>query len=228
MPLLVKDRKLLRAFRKGERWALEEVYAFYGTRLRRYLQGGFTFESQGRVCRFGGSATGVELEWVVQETFLRAFEERTRKAYDGERPFLRYLQTVARNLLLRELNRKRRLTLLDETTSSFEPEESSASLAVRQIHANPEQVAERKELEAILSSFLAELTPEEASFVQYRFVAMKTQEATAEAMGKTRARIKVLEASMRGRFLDLFRLHGYFVEKAPQPRWTRRDKLAVG
>jgi RNA polymerase sigma-70 factor (ECF subfamily) len=228
MPLLAKDRKLLRAFRKGERWALEEVYAFYGGRLKRYLQAGFTFESQGRVCRFGGSSTGVELDWVVQETFVRAFEERTRKAYDGERPFSRYLQTVARNLLLREINRKRRLTVLDETTSAFEPEESSASLAVRQFHADPEQVAERKELEAILAGFMAELTPEESDFVQYRFIAMRTQEATAEAMGKTRARIKVLEANLRGRFLDLFRTHGYFVEKAPQPRWTRKDKLAVG
>ncbi len=226
MPLLAKDRKLLKAFRKGETWALEEVYAFYSGRLRRYLQSGFTFESQGRVCRFGGAATGVELEWVVQETFARAFEARTRKTYDGERPFSRYLQTVARNLLLREINRKRRLTTLEHGNQS-EPEESSVSLAVRQVHANPEQAAERKELEALLAGFLGELDPEEQAFVQHRFILEKTQEATAVALGKTRARIKLLEGSLRQRFLDMFRENGYFVDCAPKPRWTRKDKMAV-
>ena len=226
MPLLAKDRKLLKAFRKGETWALEEVYAFYAPRLTRYLQSGFTFESQGRVCRFGGKSTGVELDWVVQETLVRAFEERTRKAYDGERPFSRYLQTVARNVLLRELNRKRRLTAIDDSGYS-EPEESSASMAVRQIHANPEQVAEQKELTKLLSGFLAELDTEQSQFVQHRFIDSKTQEATAQAMDTTRARIKLLEGQLRSRFLDMFKIHGYFVERAPQPRWTRKDREAA-
>ena len=69
---------------------------------------------------------------------------------------------------------------------------------------------------------------EEGAFVHHRFIEQKTQEATAELMRTTRARIKVLEASLRARFLDLFRTHGYFVECAPKPRWTRKDKLAAG
>ncbi|MBN2360515.1 MAG: sigma-70 family RNA polymerase sigma factor [Deltaproteobacteria bacterium] len=227
MPLLVKDRGLLKAFRKGEPWALEEVFAFYAPRLRRYLQSGFTFESQGRVCRFGGSATGADLDWVVQETFARAFEKRTRKAFDGQRPFARYLQTVARNLLLREINRNRRFTALEEG-SPVEHDECTSPGIVRQFHADPEQLAEQHELQIILNRFLTELDREEADFVHHRFIEQKTQEATAELMQTTRARIKVLEASLRARFLDLFRTHGYFVECAPKPRWTRKDKLAVG
>jgi len=227
MPLLVKDRGLLKAFRKGDSWALEEVFAFYAPRLRRYLQSGFTFESQGRVCRFGGSATGAELDWVVQETFARAFEARTRKAYDGERPFARYLQTVARNLLLREINRNRRFTVLEEGSRAEQDECTSPGL-VRQIQADPEQIAEQRELQIILKGFLNELDPEEADFVHHRFIEQKTQEATADLMHTTRARIKVLEASLRSRFLHLFHTHGYFVECAPKPRWTRKDKLAAG
>lgn len=225
MALLVGNRKLLRGFRKGDSWALEEVYDYYSPRLRRYLQSGFTFESQGKICRFGGAATGAELEWVVQETFVRAFEERTRKAYDGQRPFSRYLQTVARNLLLREINRTRRLTGLEEGAAA-EHEESTASSVVRQLPANPEQVAEQKELESILSNFLSELGQEESQFVALRFIQQETQEGTAKAMGKTRARIKLLESNLRARFLDLFRTHGYFVDCAPKPRWTRKEKVA--
>jgi len=225
MPLLVKDRVLLRAFRRGENWALEEVFEFYAPRLRRYMQSGFSFTSQGRICRFGGSATGADLDWVVQETFARAFEERTRKAYDGERPFARYLQTVARNLLLREINRNRRFTVLEEGGPA-DLEDGPSLAVVHQLHANPEQMAERKELQVILASFLSELDPEESEFVQVRFIDGKTQEGTASAMGKTRARIKVLESSMRKRFLDLFRTHGYFVDCEPKPRWTRKDKAA--
>lgn len=220
MPLLVKDRVLLRAFRRGEGWALEEVFEYYSPKLRRYLQSGFSFTSQGRICRFGGSATGADLEWVVQETFARAFEERTRRAYDGKRPFARYLQTVARNLLLREINRNRRFTGLEEGNAT-EQEDGNSLAVVHQFHANPEQAAEQKELQAILAGFLSDLDPEEAEFVQHRFIDQKTQEGTAEAMGKTRARVKVLESSMRRRFLDLFRQHGYFVECDPRPRWTR-------
>jgi len=224
MSLLVKNRKLLRGFRKGEPWALEQVYQYYGTRLRRYLLSGFTFESRGRICRFNGAAGGQDLEWVVQETFARAFEARTRRAYDGQRPFLRYLQTVARNLLLREINRTRRLINIDDSARA-DHEDNQANAVVRQLPANPEQVAEQHELQDILRSFMATLDEEEERFVHLRFINSLTQEATAEAMDRTRARIKVLEASLRKRFLDLFRTHGYFVDCAPKPRWTRKDKL---
>lgn len=226
MPLLARDPKLLKAFRNGERSALEEVYAFYSGRLRRYLQSGFTFESQGRVFRYSGAnATGLDIEWVVQETFARVFTAQVRAKYDGERPFARYLQTVARNLLLREINRSRRLSPF-ETETQTEPEQTSASLAVRQVHADPEQAAESKELHQLLRGFMATLDVEETQFVQARFIDELTQEATAIEMGTTRARVKLLEARMRKQFLNMFRSHGYFVEKAPAPRWSRKQAVA--
>jgi RNA polymerase sigma factor (sigma-70 family) len=225
MSLLVKNRKLLRAFRKGEPWALEEVYEYYSVRLRRYLQSGFTFESRGRICRYAGASTGQDIEWVVQETFARAFDARTRRTYDGQRPFLRYLQTVARNLLLRELNRTRRLVNIDDSARA-EHEDNTASLAVRQTQSSPEQIAEQRELRTMLAAFMASLDDEEARFVDVRFINGLTQEGTARSMNKTRARIKVLEASLRKRFLDLFRDNGYFVDCAPKPRWTRKDAVA--
>lgn len=225
MPLLVKDRKLLKAYKNGESRAFEQVYNYYGPRLKHYLECGFTFESRGKICRFSGAASGMEFDWVVQETFVRVFEARTRKAYDGKRPFSRYLQTVARNVLLRELNRRRRLSTIEEDGPAADPS-SLFSGAVRHKPADPERIAEQKEVLGILSEFMKALDEEEAEFVQLRFVQQLTQESTARRMRKTRARIKLLEGSLRGRFLDLFRGHGYFVERAPQPRWTRKEVAA--
>lgn len=226
MPLLTRDAALLKSFRQGDRKALAEVYSFYSPRLRRYMQNGFSFESQGRMFRYNGShATGVDIEWVVQETFARAYTEKVRAKYDGERPFTRYLQTVARNLLLREINRGRRLSPF-ETETQIEPEFSSASLATRQIHADPEQAAEGKELQALLRGMMSDLDAEELEFVQHRFIDSLTQEATARQMQTTRARIKLLEARLRKMFLQQFRAHGYFVEKAPEPRWKRQANVA--
>lgn len=221
MSLLVQDRKLLKAFRKGDGWALEEVYRFYREPLMRYLQAGFSFESRGRVCRYSGNSNRKDLEWVLQETFVRAFESRTRRAYDGQRPFLRYLQTIARNLILRDFNRNRRLTSIEDQTRGTTMDFVS-SPASGEPSASPEQVAEAKELQHIIGSFMSQLNAEEASFVQLRFIQQLTQEATADAMGRTRAKIKLLESSLRARFLDLFRNNGYFVECAPKPRWTRK------
>ncbi len=226
MPLLTRDAALLKSFRQGDRQALAEVYSFYSPRLRRYLNNGFSFESQGRMFRYSGAkSTGIDAEWAVQETFARAFTDKVRARYDGERPFTRYLQTVARNLLLREINRNRRLSPF-ETETQIEPEFSSASLATRQLHVSPEQAAEGKELQQLLRGIMSDLDAEEMLFVQHRFIDGLTQEATARAMQTTRARIKLLEARLRKLFLKQFRQHGYFVEKAPAPRWKRQQNVA--
>ena len=43
----------------------------------------------------------------MQEAFRRAFEERARSAYDGLRPYRRYLLTITRNLVIDQLRKQR-------------------------------------------------------------------------------------------------------------------------
>jgi len=218
-----QDKNLLSAYRAGETWAFESLYREHAEPVRRFLNSGFTFVSRGRTCRYRGHGGGVDTDAVVQETFARAFAESTRRNYDGERPFRNYLFSIARNLVLRELQRRDRVLNVER------PEEVTDTLANRATvdfgltsgEYNPEGSVADEQLRSLTQTFIQDLDAEETEFFSHRFARGLTQEATAKAMGCTRARVKLLEKSLRRRFLECLRENGYFVGYEPKPRWTR-------
>ncbi|MDP2341247.1 MAG: sigma-70 family RNA polymerase sigma factor [Deltaproteobacteria bacterium] len=223
---LHEDAALLKAYRAGETWAFELLYRQYTTMVTRFLLGGFTFVSQGRTCRYRGGNAGVDVDAIVQETFTRAFSSSTRTHYDGERPFKNYLLSIAKNLVLRELARH-------ERTASLDSMEETTDVVLRRARANggtgllpdersPEKAAGDAELTAITTAFIESLDAEERDFFHHRFVSGLTQEATADEMACTRARVKLLEKSLRVAFLEKLRSRGYFVDHEMKPRWSRK------
>ncbi|OGQ13359.1 MAG: hypothetical protein A2138_12940 [Deltaproteobacteria bacterium RBG_16_71_12] len=222
--MLHEDRRLLAAYRAGETWAFEILYRAMSEPVRRFLAGGFTFVSRGRTCRYRGAVPGIDSDAIVQETFARAFAPSTREHYDGERPFKNYLFSIAKNLVLRELARKERVAALDlgdEGTELLRRKRADSVPTLSSDERDPETFLADGELKTVTKRFVAELDPEGRAFFLYRFVRGLTQEATADAMKTTRARIKLLEKEQRRAFLALLRKHGYFVGYAPKPRWTR-------
>jgi RNA polymerase sigma factor (sigma-70 family) len=223
---LHEDKALLDAYRTGETWAFELLYRQHATAVQRFLAGGFTFLSRGRTCHFHGGRPGVDVDAIVQETFARAFSPSTRTHYDGERPFKNYVLSIAKNLVLRELQRH-------ERHSSLEALEDAADVVLRRARnsggaallpddSDPERTSADAELGLIIKAFVSTLSDEEKAFFDHRFVQLKTQEATAESMGCTRARIKSLEKKLRGAFLETLRSRGYFVDHDMKPRWSRK------
>jgi RNA polymerase sigma factor (sigma-70 family) len=219
---MFRNPDLLAGYRAGETWAYEAIYKEFGEPVRRFLAGGFTFVSRGRTCRYRGSAPGIDSDAILQETFARAFGESTRRNYDGERPFKNYLFSIAKNLVLREFQRRERVLAIDNQ------EEVTDALARRGVdygltsaEHNPEGTLTDGQLESVTRAFIGELDDEETRFFTQRFVQGLTQEATADEMGVTRARVKLLEKALRRRFLSHLRGHGYFVGYTPKPRWTR-------
>lgn len=223
---LHQDAALLKAYRAGEAWAFEILYRQYTTLVQRFLLGGFTFVSQGRTCRYRGGNAGVDVDAIVQETFTRAFSSSTRQHYDGERPFKNYLLSIAKNLVLRELARHERLASLDsmeETTDVvLRRARTTGGGGLLPDEKSPEKASADAELTTITREFILTLTAEEKDFFQHRFVSGLTQEATAEEMGCTRARVKLLEKSLRTAFLERLRGRGYFVDHDMKPRWSRK------
>lgn len=220
--MLHKDQKLLAAYREGQTWAFEALYREHAEPVRRFLAGGFTFVSRGRTCRYRGAGVGIDIDAIVQETFARAFAPATRVNYDGERPFKNYLFSIAKNLVLRELQRRDRVLNVDNT------EETTDALARRGVDLgltpddpNPEHAVADEQLLAVTRGFIATLNEEETTFFGIRFARGLTQEATAAEMGCTRARVKLLEKALRRRFLETLRENGYFVGYTPKPRWSR-------
>lgn len=229
---LHEDARLLNAYREGEKWAFTHIYHLHVETVRRFVVHGFTFVSQGKLCRYRGSAAGIDTESVIQETFTRAFFASTRAHYDGERPFKNYLLSIAKNLILREYQRRERVVSADHAEEAVEAiayqgGQSSDSLSMGslwggdEVKNNPEKAVAKEQLTRILSGFVGSLTDEQKLFFEHRFAGGLTQEATASTMGVTRARIKLLEKHMRRDLLQTLRNHGYFVGYNPKPRWSR-------
>lgn len=223
---LHEDTDLLEGYRKGQTWAFERLYRLHTQAVQRFLLGGFTFVSRGRTCHYRGNNPGVDVDGIVQETFTRAFSSSTRVNYDGERPFRPYLLSIAKNLVLRELARHERYSSLDamEETSDlvFRKARSSGAASMLPNERSPEKATADAQLSSITAGYIANLDDEEKSFFQHRFALGLTQEATAEAMDCTRARVKLLEKRLRQSFLDCLRGQGYFVEHDMKPRWSRK------
>jgi len=223
---MLRNPQLLQAYRNGEESAFLALYEKHATSLRRFLQSGFNFSSQGKMCRFKGTDSSLDAESLVQETFARAFSATTRTNYDGIRPFQTYLFSIAKNLVLRESLHRDRLLSADFIDEAESNEGLFSSSFDNELCVNPEKNAENEELKKITQMFINELDPEAKDFFAYRFARGYTQEGTAEQMGTTRARIKLLEKNVRKRFLEALREHGYLMNYTPNPRWKRQQPTA--
>ncbi len=220
---MLRDPQLLAEYRRGEKEAFLALYNQYALPLKRFLQGGFSFSSQGRICRFKGTDSGMDVDSLVQETFARAFIKNTRENYDGVRPFQTYLFSIAKNLVLRECHQRERLTSVDHIDETEHDESAFTSLRESSMNMSPEKRFANQQLQSITQNFFRVLTAEEKLYFKYRFAKGFTQEGTAEKMETTRARVKLLEKNVRTRFLKLLRENGYFVDYAPNPRWKRKQ-----
>jgi RNA polymerase sigma factor (sigma-70 family) len=218
-----QDSALLAAYRAGETWAFEAIYRRYVESVRCFLRGGFSFASQGRMCRFRGAGAGVDLDGIVQEVFARVFAPATRANYDGERPFKNYAFSIAKNLVLRELGRRERVSALDHTEAAeAAPSSHRVASGLLPEQHSPEKLTADAQLSAITGQFVASLTGVERDLFEQRFVVGATQEAAAETMGVTRARVKSVEADLRTRFMAVLHEGGYFVGHESKRRWSRK------
>ncbi len=219
---MLRDPQLLLSYRQGSKTAYLALYNKYANPLRCFLQGGFSFSSQGKLCRFRGVGSTMDGDAIIQETFTRAFAKTTRENYDGVRPFQTYLFSIAKNLVLRECHYRDRVVSVDQIEETENGNSLFGSSAF--LGENPEKNAANKQLEIIMQAFIDTLSVEEKSFFSFRFAKGHTQESTADKMGTTRARIKLLEKNIRRRFLEKLRENGYFTNYAPNPRWKRQQE----
>jgi RNA polymerase sigma factor (sigma-70 family) len=169
----------------------------------------------------------MEVDSLVQETFTRAFVPTTRANYDGERPFQTYLFSIAKNLVLRECYQRERLINVESVEDTVQTVINYPFCSRDNYGQNPEINVQNLQLKYMTEQFIDELNEEEQSFFSWRFANSLTQEATAEKMNTTRARIKLLEKNMRKRFLDMLRKNGYLVDHQLAPRWKRKVQSKV-
>lgn len=205
------DRSVLESFRRGDAPVLTQVYRAYSPEVLRYLARRFAVGTDG-----GGTRTvtlsALDLDAAHQETFVRAFRPNMRQAYDGVRPYLGFLLTVARSTaidLMRASGRvSREAVSLDEA-----PELSQLPNEGR----SPEEEALGSEVRALVRRFLDAQSEEGRSLAQLRFVDGLSQEVAAERLQLTRGEVRVRERRLRTQFTEYLTSSGW-LESNAEPR----------
>jgi RNA polymerase sigma factor (sigma-70 family) len=207
--LLLSDRKLLDAFRRGDRWAIERVYHAYVDQVARLLQRGFHFVSSGATHRFNGFDSGWELECAVQDAFIQAFSPAARQSYDGVSPFGPFLLTIARNRVISQLRSEsreaRRRTSLAAQPAPDPPE-------------SPERQALRQEARALVAEFKATLPDELRRFCDARYGEERNLLDAARHLGLTRMRARLRDRKLLQLFTEFLERRGYLGTASSPPR----------
>jgi RNA polymerase sigma-70 factor (ECF subfamily) len=204
------DRSVLESFRRGDTTVLTQVYRAYSPEVLRYLSRRFAVGAEGGASRTI-SLSALDLDAAHQETFVRAFRPNMRQAYDGVRPYLGFLLTVARSTaidLMRASGRvSREAVSLDEAPELGQLPNEGRS---------PEEEALGTEVRELVRRFL-ESQPEEArALAQLRFVDGLSQESAAEQLQLTRGEVRVRERRLRTQFTEYLKTSGW-LETAAEP-----------
>jgi RNA polymerase sigma-70 factor (ECF subfamily) len=196
------DQERLRRFREGAPEVLGEVYRAHAEPLARALRA-VAFRGRG----FAHLQGALEVENTVLETFARAFEPRTRLAYDGVRPYAQFLMGIARNVVL-EQSRSR------EVVAGLGPQDEGSTLdwesgAISGGQESLEQQLEDQEVEGLLKDFKEGLSSEERQLFELRFTEGLAQESAAERVGLTRIQVRRREKGLKQRLLEYLQARGY-------------------
>lgn len=189
MTIFRDDRPLLERFRRGDRAALTAVYERYVDDVATLARRGFTMESSGHVYVRG--ATGDGERELVQDTFLRAFAEKARLAYDGISPYRPYLLRITKNLMIDRFRAARATTSLDADEGVGDLD----ALLVANAElpgTDPVRLDWAAQLEAT-RAYLATLDAEARRIVTLRFEDELSQEQVATQVGCTRRKVRSVE-----------------------------------
>jgi RNA polymerase sigma-70 factor, ECF subfamily len=191
MTLFREAPELLAPFRDGRPDALARVYRHYVRSLDGYLR------ALARHARAAELAQPSVVADLLQEAFVRAFSERARLAYDGLREYSPYLNTIAHNCFMDALRRRRKESLLAGTEHLID--ELRAPDAQEMYDAN---------VLAVLQQYLSELSREQQSVYEQRFVFGVSQEAACEALGLSRRSLRTAEEHLRSGLRKALQLAG--------------------
>ncbi len=174
MSLFLDNPELLPKFRAGEQPTLQRTYYAYVDLISAVVRRHAVWPD--------GSPSSDHAD-LVQDTFIRAFGERARLAYDGLRHYRPFLLTISRNLIVDWARRRGRERLelpetLDETVADTRDPIDPVLLAR-------------------VEAFIAALGDPLRGVYEQRYVLDASQEDAARALGISRQQLRTLEQKLR-------------------------------
>ncbi len=200
MSWLSSDRERLKQFRNGNKEVFANVYTVYKSDLAHSLVNGFSIEDRGKLILIA-VRRGFELDDILQETFLKAFGEKSRLSYDGIRPFSAWLKTIARNLVIDRYRILSRYSY-DEVYEAVEVK-MNQGIGESQ-HVSPEEALLRREQSRIYARFIAGLNADDRLLVKMRFEEQLTREDVIERTGQSVMQIRYREKKLFLNFKKFF------------------------
>ena len=194
------DRALLTAFRRGDRAALARVYRLYVQDVGLTLRRGVRVVVDGQIVRVGTGLPEADVEALVQETFVRAFQPAAREAFDGLRPFGAWVATIARNVAIDRARANKK----DASTVSLHIVEEIGDDEV-----DPTWAIEAEELDTVVATTIAALPHRERELFRLRFVEGLQQRDVATALGLSVITIRRLDARLRATLLEALQAAGH-------------------
>lgn len=183
MTLFLDSPALLPPFKRGHSATLERVY-------RHYVRGVFAMACRAMNLQPRHQAlSGTEASDVVSETFIRAFAEPARQAYDGNRPYRPYLLTIGRNVLRKLALAGQRNVRLDDN-DDIDGGDAISDAINREPYEHPSIVAATEQ-------FIQTLKEPERSVHRLRFSEGFGQDDTARQLGLSRQQVRTLETKLR-------------------------------
>ncbi len=214
MPLLRTNRALLDRFRAGAPEALATVYWEYVRKVERLLNEGFGTRDH-RTILVGVVRRPADLADLVQEVFVRAFSDRSRRAYDGLRDYGPYLYAIARNVLADWVRSRTRETPVSDTTLET-MSEALGSLEEVPPWADPWTMR-------VVEAYVTTLPYELRRLHTLRHEDGLSQEQAAEQMGVSRQTIRTLEGHLRGGLAARLTEAGISIDSQPRVTAIRTD-----
>lgn len=203
----------LEAFRAGDRQLLGDIYRAHVEDVEQMLRRGFSFSSGQKTVRFTGFDEPFRLQEAVQESFVHAFREDARRAYDGERAYQPYLMQIVRNRLIDRFRSQQVESRLFVKLGDVKYDEESEAEAMDRLSGAPPEVSPeldslRNQVGEVLAAFVGEQDEEDQKVIRMYLLGDLTQHAMADELGESRNDVRKRIRQLRERLLKRLKSEG--------------------
>jgi len=185
MAALEEDRALLDGFRRGDRSALSQVFLRYADEVARQVRAARVPEH--------------DIESLVHDVFIKAFNDNARQSYDGLRPYGAWLNTITKNLVIDRARKERHVDL-----------RAPDDMPVVTSGDDPAADHENEELRTLLDTWKDNLDGDDRALFAARFEEAQSLTAAAHTLGWSEIRVRKRDTALRTALLAALRAGGFF------------------
>ena len=188
--LLRDDARTREAFKRGDRWALTEVYRVYYPLVTTVVTRGFG--------GFRGFFNPADRDDAIQSIFAAAFEQKARLRYNGLDPYTAFLRGIAQNVVRRMLERR----------TKFMRTDGQPELEHKEVETAEAQFLDAEAIQVVRAFRGTIQEPIQRQILASYFVDGDAEEAIAKDLGITRYKVRKTISLLDRRMRRYLKQHG--------------------